>query len=126
MSELRSRHPRATLALGMLFLAMTLWAAATWPARSQAYTVSNYCENQTLGPESACEGAERTAYAIEGWGSEWSICVYAHHSSEFGRMCTSGTEHVYDPFGQTISMVPGIDNNTVNHTQVVHGRVYQP
>jgi hypothetical protein len=126
VSELRLKHPRVALTLGMLFLALTLWAAATWPAKSQAYTVSVYCDGAALAPFSPCEGAERTAYAIEGWG-EYAICVYAEHSSEFGRVCTSAGEHIYDPLGQTISIRPGITSQVTNHpSNTVHGRVYQP
>jgi hypothetical protein len=123
MSELRSKHPKAALILGMLFLALTLWAAATWPAKSQAYTVSNYCDGQTLQPFSPCEGAERTLYAVEGWG-EYAICVFTEGTSEYGRVCTGGGEHIYDPVG-TRTVRPGITNWATNHANTVHGRAYQ-
>lgn len=124
MSELRSRHPRAGLALGVLFLALGLWALSTWPAKSQAYTVSVYCDGAVLGPYTPCEGAERNLYAVEGWG-EWAICVFTEGSSEYGRECTGAGEHIYDPVGER-RVRPGITNFTANHTQTVHGRAYQP
>lgn len=125
MSELRSRHPKATLVAGMLLLAMALWAAAaSWPARSQAYTVSVYCDGAVLAPYTPCEGAERNLYAVEGWG-EWAVCVFIEANTEYGRECTTAGEHIYDPVPNGQSR-PGITNFTSNHTQTVHGRAYQP
>jgi hypothetical protein len=125
MSELRSRHPKIALALGLALLALSLWSALAWPAKSHAYTVSVYCDGRTLQPFEPCEGAERNMYAVEGWG-ERSICVFARANAEFGRVCNGDGAHIYDPFGGAIHAKPGITNWSLNGVNTVHGRAYQP
>jgi hypothetical protein len=99
---------------------------AVSPATSQAYTVSNYCNNFTLNGGQYCEGAQRSMYAVEGWGDQHSVCVFINFYGEFYRKCSGGPgEHVYDPFGQTLNGWPGIQNQGFT-SNVVHGRAYQP
>ena len=115
------------MALGLALLASLLMAIAVSPATSQAYTVSNYCNNITLPGGQYCEGVERSIYAVEGWGDQHAVCVYMNFfGGEFDRRCSGGPgEHVYDPLGGTYSAKPGIQNQGFT-SSVVHGRAYQP
>ncbi len=121
MPELRKRG------LPVLLTSLILLAAPmVSPATSHAYTVSNYCNNITLGGAQWCEGAARTVYALEGWGDQHAVCVFGHTTAEIQERCSGGPgEHIYDPFGFTAYVAPGIQNCACSQN-TVHGRAYQP
>jgi hypothetical protein len=123
MVEPLSRLVKAAIVIAAVMTA-AIWSLALSPATSSAYTVSNYCNNITLVEYQYCQGAERTMYAVEGWGDQHSVCVF--YAGSFAYVCSGGPGvHIYDPFGANRYAKPGIQDNAPG-SNVVHGRAYQP
>lgn len=121
MTESVSRRPKVILALGAAVIAMCMGLVAASPPESQAFTTTVYCEGRVLGGEQSCWGAERSMYAVFGWGDQHSVCV---GWSVVTGPCSGGPgQGVYDAFGTTHYAAPRISNNAPG-TNTVHGRAY--
>jgi hypothetical protein len=79
-----------------------------------AYLVSGYM----------CQGAQRTLYAVYGWGDQHAVCIGV--TQGYNVTCSHGPgEGTYDPLGVTGSFIPWIDNRG-GSPNTLHGVAYQP
>jgi hypothetical protein len=122
MAESLVSRPKAVLALGAAVLAMCMAIFAASPPSSQAFVTTVYCDGVTLSGYNFCHGAERSMYAVYGWGEQHAVCVYFWESADY--TCSAGPgQGVYDAFEGTYYSWPGIQNNAPG-SNTVHGRAY--
>ncbi len=116
--------PRRMLALTGLVVVFGLLLLLGSSSGAKAETLSSYCGNQTLAGYESCWGAQRTLYAVYGWGDQHSVCVGT--SAYTNTVCSSGAgAGAYAPVGTTDYLWPWIQNNAGGSNRV-HGVAYQP
>lgn len=119
--RIRRSKTIGTLSGVLVALCMT-WLLAS-PSNASAGT-SPYCNNQTLGSYAVCVGAQRSLYAVYGWGENHTVCVSSVEVGSFACSPQPGAG-AYVNFGFTFWGTPRIENNAVGNN-VVHGVAYQP
>lgn len=86
------RSTRLDLRLILVGFAVAAFLAlAMQPTKAMATEPTHYCGGTTLGGGKSCIGAERTFFALEGWGANHAVCVsFIEFGLESISKCSTG------------------------------------